>query len=183
MKRSTENALGPANGATKVPAITERSGGNARFAYDEFFKATINNEHTRRAYGRIVGRLLAWCEGNDIELRQIPLGMAGDYIGQLEGSAPTKNQALAALRHFFDAMVTRHVVPAQFVRIGPRHQAQRDRGQDGGDFNRTGAQTFPFESTPAPLSACAIALSSAFSPTPARGLERWRSSGFPTIAI
>ena len=31
-----------------VPAIIERSGGNARFAYEEFFKATINNEHTRR---------------------------------------------------------------------------------------------------------------------------------------
>jgi site-specific recombinase XerD len=94
-----------------VPAIIERSGGNARFAYEEFFKATINNEHTRRAYARIVGRLLAWCEKNDLELRQITPGLAGDYIGQLEGSSPTKNQALAALRHFFDAMVTRHVVP------------------------------------------------------------------------
>ena len=38
-------------------------------------------------------------------------GLAGDYIGQLEGSAPTKNQAIAALRHFFDALVQRHVVP------------------------------------------------------------------------
>lgn len=94
-----------------VPAIVTRAGGNARFAYDEFFRATINNEHTRRAYARIVGRLLSWCEKNGLELRQITPGLAGDYIGQLEGSAPTKNQALAALRHFFDAMVTRHVVP------------------------------------------------------------------------
>ena len=61
MKRPTETALVVANGATNVPAIIDRSGGNARFAYDEFFKATINNEHTLRAYGRIVGRLLAWC--------------------------------------------------------------------------------------------------------------------------
>jgi integrase/recombinase XerD len=97
--------------APALPAAIERAGGNARFAYDEFFKATINNEHTRRAYTRIVGRLLAWCEKNDIELRLITPGLAGDYIGQLEGSATTKNQALAALRHFFDAMVTRHVVP------------------------------------------------------------------------
>jgi hypothetical protein len=37
-------------------------------------------------------------------------GLAGDYISQLEGSAPTKHQALAALQYFFDAMVTRHVV-------------------------------------------------------------------------
>jgi len=97
--------------AGTVPAIIERSGGNARFAYDEFFKATINNEHTRRAYTRIVGRLLTWCDTHGLELRQITPGIAGDYISQLEGSATTKNQALAALRHFFDAMVTRHVVP------------------------------------------------------------------------
>jgi site-specific recombinase XerD len=94
-----------------IPAIIARSGGNAGFAYEEFFKASISNEHTRRAYARIVGRLLAWCETNGIELRFLTPGLAGDYIGQLEGSAPTKNQALAALRHFFDAMVTRHVVP------------------------------------------------------------------------
>jgi len=31
-------------------------------------------------------------------------------VGQLEGSAPTKNQVLAALRHFFDGLVTRHAV-------------------------------------------------------------------------
>jgi integrase/recombinase XerD len=105
------NELTLINTSETVPAIIERAGGNARFAYDEFFKATINNEHTRRAYGRIVGRLLAWCEKNDLELRQITPGLAGEYISQLEGSAPTKNQALAALRHFFDAMVTRHVVP------------------------------------------------------------------------
>ena len=94
-----------------VPAIIDRAGGNARFAYDEFFRASINNEHTRRAYARIVGRLLAWCELNGLELLQITPGLAGDYITQLEGAATTKNQALAALRHFFDAMVTRHVVP------------------------------------------------------------------------
>jgi site-specific recombinase XerD len=94
-----------------VPAIISRTGGSARFAYEEFFKATIRNEHTRRAYSRIVGRLLAWCDQNELELRQITPGLAGDYISQLEGSAITTNQALAALRHFFDAMVTRHVVP------------------------------------------------------------------------
>ena len=105
------NELTLIKGAGAVPAIIERSGGNTRFAYDEFFKATINNEHTRRAYTRIVGRMLAWCDKNGLELRQITPGIAGDYISQLEGSATTKNQALAALRHFFDALVQRHVVP------------------------------------------------------------------------
>jgi site-specific recombinase XerD len=43
-------------------------------------------------------------------LRQVTPGLAGEYIAQLQGSAPTKNQALAALRHFFDALVQRHAV-------------------------------------------------------------------------
>jgi site-specific recombinase XerD len=94
-----------------VPALITQTGGNARFAYDEFFKATLNNPHTRRAYGRIVDRFLNWCLARPVELHRITPGLAGDYIGQLAGSAPTKNQALAALRHFFDALVQRHVVP------------------------------------------------------------------------
>ena len=47
-------------GIESVPAILERAGANAVFAADEFFSATINNEHTRRAYGRVVKRFLAW---------------------------------------------------------------------------------------------------------------------------
>lgn len=92
-------------------AVLSRAGGNATFATEEFFKATLNNEHTRRAYGRIVNRLLVWCDKQGLELRMITPGLAGEFMDQLEGSAPTKNQALAALRHFFDALVTRHAVP------------------------------------------------------------------------
>jgi site-specific recombinase XerC len=50
-------------------------------------------------------------------------GLAGDYLGEIEDSSPTKNQALAALRHFFDGLVTRHAValnPFASVR-GVRH--------------------------------------------------------------
>jgi hypothetical protein len=65
MTRSTEPSLVIAASSSAAPAIIELSGGNARFAYEDFFKATINNEHTRRAYARIVGRLFAWCEKND----------------------------------------------------------------------------------------------------------------------
>jgi site-specific recombinase XerD len=92
-------------------AVLTRAGGNATFAADEFFKATLNNEHTRRAYGRIVNRFLVWCDEQGLELRQVTPGRAGEYLGSIEGSAPTKNQALAGLRHFFDALVTRHAVP------------------------------------------------------------------------
>ena len=49
--------------------------------------------------------------------------MNGRFIEELPGSDPTKNQALAALRHFFDALVTRHAValnPFSSVR-GTKH--------------------------------------------------------------
>jgi site-specific recombinase XerD len=91
--------------AVAVPALIEQAGGNARFAYDEFFGATIVNPHTRRAYSRTVDRFLAWCEERGYLLERITPGIAGDYINGLETSAPSKNQALAALRHFFDALV------------------------------------------------------------------------------
>src|ERR1700733_12647240 len=50
------------------------------------------------------------CEHEGIELRDVTPGLAGDYMGQLQGSAPTKNQTLAALRHFFGGFVTRHAI-------------------------------------------------------------------------
>ena len=90
--------------------IVLRQTPNAVFAAEEFFKATLSNEHTRRAYGRIAGRFLSWCDDHGLELRQIAPGLAGEDISQIQGSTPTKNQALAALRHFFDALVQRHAV-------------------------------------------------------------------------
>ena len=82
------------------PAILHRAGRNALFAADEFFSAKISNPHTRRAYARPVGRFLLWCEEQGIELRQVTPGLAGRFIEELPGSDPTKNLALAALRHF-----------------------------------------------------------------------------------
>jgi integrase/recombinase XerD len=90
--------------------IVLRQTPNAAIAAEDFFKATLSNEHTRRAYGRIAGRFLSWCNDHGLDLRQITPGLAGEYLSQLPGSAPTKNQALAALRHFFDALVQRHAV-------------------------------------------------------------------------
>jgi integrase/recombinase XerD len=113
---STELAtIPPAGAPTLLPmpaaaVIVLRQTPNAAFAADEFFKASINNEHTQRAYGRIAGSFLVWCDERRPELRQITPGLAGEYISQLAGSAPTKNQALAALRQFFYALVQRHAV-------------------------------------------------------------------------
>ena len=52
------------------PALLQRAGRNALFAADEFFSAKISNPHTRRAYARPVGRFLAWCEEQGIELHR-----------------------------------------------------------------------------------------------------------------
>lgn len=58
-------------------------------------------------------------------------GTASEYLHELSGSAPAKNQALAALRHFCDALVQRHA-----LLLGSSHQAQHYRGQDGRDRDR-----------------------------------------------
>ena len=92
------------------PAILQRAGKAACFAADEFFSAQVSNPHTRRAYGRAVGRFLAWCDAQGIELSQVTPGLAGRFIEEQPGEVVTKNQALAALRRFFDILVTRHAI-------------------------------------------------------------------------
>ncbi|MBV8772375.1 MAG: hypothetical protein JO166_08615 [Deltaproteobacteria bacterium] len=71
--------IGPAGAPAPLPmpaasVIVLRQTPNAAFAAEEFFKATLNNEHTRRAYGCIAGRFLAWCNDRGLELRQITPG-------------------------------------------------------------------------------------------------------------
>ncbi len=58
---------------------------------------------------------LLWCDQRGLELVNITPGLAGEFINTVEGSTPTKNQALAALRHFFDAIITRHAVDRALV--------------------------------------------------------------------
>ena len=106
------------------PPVLARAGRVACFAADEFFSARISNAETRRAYGRAVGWFLEFCEREDLELAHVTPGLAGRFLRDLPVSAATKNQALAALRHFFDALVTRHAVmlnPFHSVR-GIQHQ-------------------------------------------------------------
>ena len=119
------NELVPRSAALSetFPAILQRAGKNALFAADEFFSAQVSNPHTRRAYGRAVSRFLAWCDEQGIELRQVTPGLAGRFIQEHPGEVITKNQALAALRRFFNTLVTRHAVvlnPFQSVR-GRKH--------------------------------------------------------------
>lgn len=120
---------------TALPAIILSAGANARFGYREFFEASIENPHTRRAYRRAVDRLLAWCSQRDVPLDQVSPWLIGEYLGALTArdgqplSKPTRKLHLAALRHFFDHLVIRHAVPlnpAASVR-GPRHSVIEGR--------------------------------------------------------
>ncbi len=101
------------------PAIVQDAGNAAWFAWDEFFYGTLRNEHTRRSYHRAVREFLSWCETRGLRLHQITPRDVGRYLDLLELAVGTKKVQLAALRHFFDSLVTRHVVvlnPAATVR-------------------------------------------------------------------
>ncbi|OWY73148.1 hypothetical protein B7486_02015 [cyanobacterium TDX16] len=110
-----------------VPVIVADAGGNARYAYAEFFGDQIASDYTRRAYRHALNRFLLWCEMEGFELARIPPGGVGHYIRTLTttdgrpASKPTRKLHLAAIRKFFDALVQRHAVainPAASVR-GP----------------------------------------------------------------
>ena len=113
--------------APALPDIVQRAGQAAVFAAEEFYYASIRNEHTRTAYRRAVDRFLAWCEERGLELAQIAPKDVGQYFDGLRKqglSVATCKQHLAGVRHFFDGMVTRHAVilnPALSVR-GERYE-------------------------------------------------------------
>lgn len=109
----------PALARSSIPEIVEAAGQHAKFAYEEFFHARLSNQHTRRAYFRAVSRFLKWCQDQSVELQCISPADVGRYLDALSLSVASKKQVLAALRHFFDGMVTRHAVvlnPALSVR-------------------------------------------------------------------
>jgi site-specific recombinase XerD len=111
-------------GGTPLPALIRQAGTPAGFAWDEFFSGFIRNHHTRTAYRRAVCRFLDWTAGRTDSLATIAPGLVGEYLDRLPGSPPTRKLHLAALRAFFDLLVTRHVVvlnPAASVR-GERYQ-------------------------------------------------------------
>ena len=122
-KDQTENegqggrALVPVNGsgqlvAGELPDIVHRAGQAAVFAAEEFFDGTIRNENTSRAYRHAVTKFLAWCEERGLELVRIAPKHVGQYLRSLvkKTGIATRKQHLAALRHFFDGLVTRHAI-------------------------------------------------------------------------
>jgi len=122
----------PSTSAEDLPGIIRRAGKAAVFAAEQFFFGKLRNPHTRAAYLHAVKRFLAWCEQFNVDLHQITPKLVGQYLDELrehETSVSISKQHLAALRHFFDEQVTRHVVilnPAASVR-GERYRSSKAR--------------------------------------------------------
>lgn len=116
----------PALIASHAPALVRHAGDRAQTRFWEFFVNNIRNPNTRRAYGRVIGKFLAWCEENGIaSIIDIEPLHVGAYVELLTRSysAPTAKQSLAAIRMLFDWLVTGQIVPtnpAASVR-GPKH--------------------------------------------------------------
>src|SRR5947209_9424040 len=112
---------------SQLPEILRRAGKAALFAAEEFFYGRIRNEHTRAAYLIAVRRFLQWAEGRGLELVRIAPRDVGQYLDGLRKEntlVATRKQHLAAIRHYFDGLVTRHAIilnPALSVR-GERYQ-------------------------------------------------------------
>ena len=125
VKRSSAGSIKRiTNTSTDLPSIVSSAGSGARFAYEEFVYGKLRNPSTRKNYRHAVKRFLQFCEQRKRELTQIMPRDVGDYLDQMPFASATKKLHLAALRHFFDVLVNRHVVllnPAASVR-GPRLQ-------------------------------------------------------------
>ena len=110
---------------TAIPDLVTAAGPAGVYVWEQFFVGTLRNKHTRASYDRSVRRFLAWVGPRADSLTAITPGMIGDYLDQHPGNPASKKVFLAALRAFFDVLVTRHVVvlnPAASVRC-ERYQA------------------------------------------------------------
>jgi len=122
---ATSGLLETAGGASAMPGLIVRAGGDAQKRFIEFFAAQIRNKNTRQAYVRAVAEFFAWADdvgiGNLLDIE--PVHVAAWVELKTNSYEPqTVKQQLAALRHLFDWLVTGHVLhtnPASFVR-GPK---------------------------------------------------------------
>lgn len=118
----TEPASDLALAASALSAWAGPHGAKRTF---EFLAASIRNANTRRAYHQAAVRFMHWCTARDLLLQSVESIHVAAYVEELGGalSVPSVKQHLAALRHWFDWLVTGRVIdlnPAAAVR-GPRY--------------------------------------------------------------
>jgi site-specific recombinase XerD len=108
-----------------VPALLADLGDEVAWRYVEFFTANIRKPNTRRAYARACNQFFAWCEDRGLMPAAIRPHDVATYIEELqvEVSAPSVKQQLAAIRVLFNWLVTGQVVPTNPAAVvrGPKH--------------------------------------------------------------
>jgi integrase/recombinase XerD len=108
-----------------LPDVIKRAGPKAALRTVEFFTAQIRNANTRQAYARAVVDFFNWCDDRNLELETITPFAVAAYVEelQIEHSAPTVKQHLAAIRMLFDWLVAGQVIPVNPVATvrGPKH--------------------------------------------------------------
>jgi site-specific recombinase XerC len=105
-----------------MPALIAQAGERGEQRFFEFFTANIRNPNTRRAYGRAVVDVCAWCQQH-----QTPSPDRADSRRDLcRNHQPA---AVAAIRMLFDWLVVGQILPmnpAATVR-GPKDVVKRDK--------------------------------------------------------
>lgn len=133
-RQSAESVEQSTANRDELPTVVKSAGSGARFAYEEFLYGQLRNASTRKNYKHAVKCFLHFCEQRQRELSKIMPRDVGEYLDQMPFAAATKKLHLAALRHFFDVLVNRHVIllnPAASVR-GPRLQIVEGKTPDIG---------------------------------------------------
>lgn len=111
-------------GDNPLPVLVQQSGSTAQFAWEEFIYGRIRNHHTRAAYERAIRRFLSYCDALGKQLSTVSPRDVGSYLDQQDYAPATKKLHLSAIRHFFDTLVTRHV-----VMLNPAHSIRGERLQ------------------------------------------------------
>lgn len=109
---------------SSAPVLIEKSGSAAQFAWEEFIYGKIRNLHTRAAYERAIRRFLAHCDALGKQLSTVSPRDVGSYLDEQDYAPATKKLHLSAIRHFFDKLVTRHV-----IMLNPAHSVRGERLQ------------------------------------------------------
>lgn len=97
----------------ELPALVIEAGEDAARRFIAFFTAEIRNANTRQAYARAVWELLTWAEARGLSLHRLEPVHVAAFIEELGASlsVATVKQKLAAIRAFFDYLVTGQIVP------------------------------------------------------------------------
>lgn len=110
------------NHDSSVPALVASAGSAAQFAWEEFIYGKIRNAHTRAAYENAIRRFLTHCQWMNKQLPTVSPRDVGSYLDEQDYAPATKKLHLSAIRHFFDTLVTRHVVV-----LNPAHSVRGER--------------------------------------------------------